>query len=885
MTKPSTMDSAERRKYAVLLPEKNKFFDWLVIILLLAGPLSSLYFGGSRITSAYPFLLVSHVGLFLFCLKPFINSTYRRLVLPPGSILAFFLLVYSIVHWLVLSEVPRESKYEVYKLVSYFGAFLAWAELSISRTRWTHLLAVLLFALTILGWIGLVHHLQYLRAPDASYLVLGVERAAQYNDRVSGSFLCPNHFAHICAMVLIVASGLLLTKESGSILKLLSLYAIPLMGFGLIFSQSRSGLAGFLAGFAVTTLLIGLKQSVWKFMFAIVILIFIGAGVGAGIWYGHEGFKNRVMETLEDDVRWRIWPDTISMIEAEPIFGTGPGTYRHTFAPFREAYKDAGLTLRFAHNEYLHMFAEYGIIGLVLISCLLLWVMVRLLQALWKAERPRDIGLSAILLGLLVGSLIHSIFDFQFQLFANPHVFIMIFGVIFGRLYVSQLFAPFRVKRWFLFPLAALCMAGLVLTGIWATQDFHTSLTLKNLELYEEQYERVRNEVFVKGGDDIDRVLVAFAGFFNREAGIRTKERPMDEIPRITKDKLLDAGDKVAQFNLVAQRFNSLPPLSEGDAKKRAPIPAGVESHKEQVVKFAKAYNSLVRAKQITPDGRRVDPDPREQALKEVRFINGNDWRAPLKHGFLNLELAIGNRLFPEREKELNEEAAKLFRQSLEQNHLEDEAMYGLAKAEHRLGNVDAALAHAKKALNLEAFNIDYLVQNGRLLRDAGRKEEAKKVFKQALQLNNERQTAKNRIEVGVLIEANLRSLDPSFSPPKPTSPPQTRPSQPRPSAARPPAARSPGATPGTRTPARPDPRLKPRSSVPPPSTSTGVRRSSTPPPSRNVPRSVGTTGAPAFPGTPAGQSPVPNLDELLRRRLPQEALDRPVDAGASRPR
>lgn len=487
LREPAREPARKRRRSAptgVLLHEKNGIIDGLCLSLLTFAALGSGFaYGASwdRMVSVWPFYIAMHLGLLLFCLKPFFNRSYRRFLLPPGALLAGAVLIYVVLHWQIWSKVPDASRAEIFKLFSFLGAFIVWTELAATRKRWVWLIAAVLFAGSLMSWYAFIQDFK------ESNMVLFRERPEQYGDRASATYICPNHFAHFAAMVLIVACGLLVSSDSGALLRVLSIYAIPLCGYTLFLSQSRSGILGVVAGVACTWLLLGLKRSFMSFVLALLgLLLLFGGGIFAA-WQMDDSFRHRVEMALDvKDIRMEIWPDTIDMIEAEPVLGTGPGTYRHTFPPYRNLYSKPESTLRYAHNEFLHMVAEYGAVGMGIAGLMLLWVILRLLRVFVKAEKARDAGLAAILIGLIVGSMVHAAFDFNFQLFSNPHVFIMICGAIMGRLFVSGYFKPLRIRRWGMYVLALLSMAAILVTGLWATQSFFSSLQEAQAETYDE---------------------------------------------------------------------------------------------------------------------------------------------------------------------------------------------------------------------------------------------------------------------------------------------------------------------------------------------------------------------------------------------------------------
>jgi len=137
--------------------------------------------------------------------------------------------------------------------------------------------------------------------------------------------------------------------------------------------------------------------------------------------------------------RYFIWRVTWEMIRSHPLFGLGYGNYQNRFAGFRDAQKDGehfktlNWTQRyeptpFAHNEYLHFWAESGILGLAGFISL---VVLGLQRAVWRALRVGTLYLWGAL-GLAAAMLVHSLVSYPLRLPLNGMIFWILFGIIFG---------------------------------------------------------------------------------------------------------------------------------------------------------------------------------------------------------------------------------------------------------------------------------------------------------------------------------------------------------------------------------------------------------------------------------------------------------------------
>ncbi len=422
-------ESRRRRRHAVPISRRRAVYDWTTIALLLAPSLIGIYlFGAVRIWSIGSLLLFSYTGLFLFFLRAFFDEDLRRLQIPPGGVLWLVFLLYA-AGLIPVSAVPYEARIEVLKLGSYVGAYWAWTELASRHGRWRVLLGLAIFAVTLIAWYAIIQQ------AHGSRMVLTLERPDVYGDRASGTYICPNHFAHLMELLIPVCFALMVTRVAGVPLRLLSGYGLVLMLPVMYLTQSRSGWIGTAAGLSVTACLLSWRAGGKRFLIAMVLAPLTVAVVGVLLWMLSDMFRIRVEDALHGNIRLHIWKDTLAMIAAHPVLGWGPGSYQWVFPRFRTLSEQ--MLFNYAHNETLHLVADYGFVGLVLVAAFMGRGVYVLLRALRKTERDRDAVLIAALGGSMVASLLHSLFDFNFHIFSNNHMLILLAGIACACLYGS----------------------------------------------------------------------------------------------------------------------------------------------------------------------------------------------------------------------------------------------------------------------------------------------------------------------------------------------------------------------------------------------------------------------------------------------------------------
>ena len=130
------------------------------------------------------------------------------------------------------------------------------------------------------------------------------------------------------------------------------------------------------------------------------------------------------------------WQSTMDMIKDRPLFGSGLGTfplyylnYQADFLQRNPEYLNFVGKAEEAHNEYLQIWAEMGIIGLLLF---LLIIIIFYRTNLNSIKKIKTIEGKIVIIGLISGvtiTLIHSIFSFPFHIPAVGAAFWFIIGI------------------------------------------------------------------------------------------------------------------------------------------------------------------------------------------------------------------------------------------------------------------------------------------------------------------------------------------------------------------------------------------------------------------------------------------------------------------------
>ena len=149
----------------------------------------------------------------------------------------------------------------------------------------------------------------------------------------------------------------------------------------------------------------------------------------------------RVLSTFDEqdpsiNTRLLIWKTTLEMINDRPIFGSGIGIFKMNYLNYQaEFLKNNPYYIQYsgkageAHNEYLQMWAELGIIGLGIFIGIILMFYSLIIDYLKKNDSDKE---KIIVFGLVLGItcfLIHCLFTFPLHVPALGVTFFALLGL------------------------------------------------------------------------------------------------------------------------------------------------------------------------------------------------------------------------------------------------------------------------------------------------------------------------------------------------------------------------------------------------------------------------------------------------------------------------
>ncbi|MFC1668649.1 O-antigen ligase family protein [Chlamydiota bacterium] len=265
---------------------------------------------------------------------------------------------------------------------------------------------------------------------------------------VTGTFINRNHFALYMVLSFFVSLGylfyyrfqkmqrslkeVLLFSDRRSLIFIVLILATMIMGITVFLTLSRGGIFSFFIALLCMFVFLRLKSS--KKQYEWVILLFIVVLVLLVFFMGMDPLLKRFQlledQFVEDYLRFTIWYDTLEIVRNFPLLGTGAGTYPYIFRLF-QTITDYKFLPTHAHNDFLEILSDYGIIGFLVITVGFLLFFIKQIKLLKKRRNPAVKRLGAALFAACIAVLIHSFFDFGLRIPANAYLFFVILGLFY----------------------------------------------------------------------------------------------------------------------------------------------------------------------------------------------------------------------------------------------------------------------------------------------------------------------------------------------------------------------------------------------------------------------------------------------------------------------
>ncbi|MFG1230446.1 O-antigen ligase family protein [Xanthobacter wiegelii] len=287
--------------------------------------------------------------------------------------------------WLPLTLAPHATLYAMAALIPSIAVFLGTLILSLDRRY--GLLIWPLAASTISVFVG---ELQFSNALDRAMFSFYQIDVVGY---AAGLFANRNHYAALnYAMMPLAAAWIILGRRSETMSKTASMVVggavLAVLIVGITIAYSRAGV--FLGVVAIVS-------CIWLFWTSRsemnvprwIAPLFIAGAVVIFIVF-QLGFLALIQERgVTDDQRQMMWQKTVSLIEASPVTGYGFGTFVPVYMGAEKPTDITGYYINHAHNDWLEIILEGGILAGIVLILFVGWVGVQSVR-LWSRRAPRS---------------------------------------------------------------------------------------------------------------------------------------------------------------------------------------------------------------------------------------------------------------------------------------------------------------------------------------------------------------------------------------------------------------------------------------------------------------------------------------------------------------
>jgi O-antigen ligase len=313
-------------------------------------------------------------------------------------------------------------------LLIYFGATLVFVDTP-------HRLRLLVRTIMVFGFCLAIFGLtQSFTSPTKVYWVRELSQSTAF-----GPFINRHHFAGYMELTIAFPLGLLLAGTVDKEKRLLYLFVAGIMGIALVMTTSRGGIISLVAEIVFLAFVTAIwrsqnerrrtKSSRWKrigIRVGMTAALLVGLFIGV-ILLGGEFSIYRFIDSVNTDDpttgRAHFWAVTLDIIKAHPYLGTGLGAFGVVYT--RYDTRNGLFRLEQAHNDYLQVFSDAGILGGVLaLSFVVLLFYLALKRAKSKDDFRRAVALAA--LSGCFAVLVHSFFDFTLHTTSNALLFLIV---------------------------------------------------------------------------------------------------------------------------------------------------------------------------------------------------------------------------------------------------------------------------------------------------------------------------------------------------------------------------------------------------------------------------------------------------------------------------
>lgn len=355
-----------------------------------------------------------------------------------------------------LSIDPYTTKLAVIKLCVLLIFFAAAYTFINNRNRLQKIVSTVIVSGTTMAFFGI---LQRLANPEAIYGLRPVAQAIPFS-----SFVNQHHFAGFMEMTLGLTLALIFGRAVKNDKRIFYIFAAVIMGIAVIFTSSRGGMISLLGvtGFVILTIFLqkrkdasddldedepesNFRRNIFLFggglsflliLFGSVLLLGADESLVRGI-----GLANPQNDITSG--RTHFWNVALQIFKDHPIIGAGLGSFGTAY-PNYDTWNGT-FRVENAHNDYLQILADAGILGFLCVVSFVYLFFKQTLRIIAETEntfrRSAAIGAAAGCFGIFL----HSFFDFPLRTTSNAFFFLILIVIATGSINLPK---KYRRKRY-----------------------------------------------------------------------------------------------------------------------------------------------------------------------------------------------------------------------------------------------------------------------------------------------------------------------------------------------------------------------------------------------------------------------------------------------------
>lgn len=343
--------------------------------------------------------------------------------------------------WMTLSIHPGSTLNQFFRWATYVAFYVLTIQLLARRDRLKKTVVIITVFGALLSFSSI---LQFYLTENMALWFRHVPR----HSLIVGPYICHNHYAGLMAMLFPVVLALfffhrpvvrnatlikgiveILSQEKANIHVLIGTAAL-LIATSVFVSLSRGGMLSVTLSLVVFTLLL-FKRKISR-RNALLVLGFIFVTTLSVGWFGWEQIFERFArlknaEGIIYEARLDFWKDSVAIVKDYTVTGSGMGTFVDIYPAYQRILEN--FTVEHAHNDYLELAVEGGMIGVALAASFLIVLLIKSYRAFLERRNAFSVYLYIGSITGLTALLIHGTMDFNLQVGANGLWFFFLAGL------------------------------------------------------------------------------------------------------------------------------------------------------------------------------------------------------------------------------------------------------------------------------------------------------------------------------------------------------------------------------------------------------------------------------------------------------------------------